>query len=93
MTLLVLGNPADPVVQRTVREAGMAVKIAATVAELAPESADSTILLNWLAKGDELHRAVSTLPNLRWIHMRQAGVDFAMRDRQGYLLHNHRAAI
>jgi phosphoglycerate dehydrogenase-like enzyme len=75
MTLLVLANPDDPIVQRL---AGPGVKIAATAEGLAPESADASILLNWLGGGGELRKALSSLPNLRWIHTRQAGVDFAL---------------
>jgi phosphoglycerate dehydrogenase-like enzyme len=75
MTLLVLGNPDDPIVQRL---AGPGVKIAATAAELAPESAGATVLLNWLAGGAELRKTVGSLSNLQWVHTRQAGVDFAL---------------
>src|SRR5579862_5443578 len=75
MTILVLGNPDDPVVQRL---AGPGVKVAATAAELAPESAGAPVLLNWLSGGAELRKAVGSLPELQWIHTRQAGVDFAL---------------
>ena len=78
ITLLVLGKPDDPVVQRS-REVGpgIRVKIAATAAELAPESATAPVLLNWLGAA-EFHRALATAPQLEWIHTRHAGVDFAL---------------
>ena len=78
VTLLVLGKPDDPVVQR-VHEVGPGINItiARTSAELAPECASAPVLLNWLG-GAEFNQLVAASPRLEWIHTRHAGVDAAL---------------
>ena len=78
ITLLVLGKPEDPVVQR-VHEVGadVHIKIARTSAELAPECVSAPVMLNWLG-GAEFNQLVAASPHLEWIHTRHAGVDAAL---------------
>ena len=78
ITLLVLGKPDDPVVQRVYQVGSdVHIKIAKTSAELTPECDSAPVLLNWLG-GAEFNQLVAAAPRLEWIHTRHAGVDAAL---------------
>jgi phosphoglycerate dehydrogenase-like enzyme len=75
-TVLVLANPADPLLRKL---AGLPdeVSLAAgeTVEAFERLAADAEVLFNWSGSGDLLREVFRRCPRLRWVHTRSAGID------------------
>lgn len=76
LTLLVLGDPADPYLDmlEALRESATIV-CGDSIETFRPAAAGARILLNWSAPRELLEQVWSISPRLRWIHSRAAGVD------------------
>jgi phosphoglycerate dehydrogenase-like enzyme len=76
ITILVLGDPAEPTLQKLHEiGSGAAVKIAKKADEFGPALATARVLFNWSGARAEIKRVLETAPKLEWIHTRSAGLD------------------
>jgi phosphoglycerate dehydrogenase-like enzyme len=75
ITLLVLGDPAEPTFGR-LSELGRQVHftIGKTAEELTPQN-EARVLFNWSGGKEDVRRAMEFAPKLEWIHTRSAGLD------------------
>ena len=75
-TVLVLSDPADPVLamlEALPADTNLAVGNAAEAfARLAPEA---TVIFSWSISGDLLRQVFAMSPRVRWVHSRSAGLD------------------
>jgi phosphoglycerate dehydrogenase-like enzyme len=76
ITLVVLGDPAEPVL-RTLdsMEGGIQVRIGKTAAALGDAVGRARVLFSWAGSKDEVRKVMEGAPNLEWIHVRHAGLD------------------
>ncbi|HWE51177.1 MAG TPA: D-2-hydroxyacid dehydrogenase [Bryobacteraceae bacterium] len=76
ITLVVLGDPAEPVFRKLQALAPeVEIKIGRTAESLLPELADARVLFHWLGGKDQVRQVLSLAPRLEWIHARYAGLD------------------
>ncbi len=76
ITVVVLGEPAEPTLQRLYGLGpGVKVKIAKKAADLEPELADARVLYSWGGAKSELAHVLAHAPKLEWIQTRSAGLD------------------
>ncbi len=76
ISIVVLGNPAEPALEALHALAGDAEivkgKTAADCAQALPEA---RVLFNWSGSREEVRKALLGMPRLEWIHARYAGLD------------------
>jgi phosphoglycerate dehydrogenase-like enzyme len=74
--IVVLGDPAEPVLRR-LEEAGPEVttKIAKKADELGPALESARVLYSWSGSRAEIKHVLERSPRLEWIHSRSAGLD------------------
>jgi phosphoglycerate dehydrogenase-like enzyme len=75
ITVIVLGDPADPTLQEL---KDISHKIAKTADELGPALAHARVLFNWSGSKAEIKLILERAPRLEWIHTRSAGLDSLM---------------
>lgn len=76
VTLLVLGDPAEPTLRRLGSlPADVEVVIGADPAAFRDRAADAEVILSWSANRHLLEPVWRMAPRVRWIHSRAAGVD------------------
>jgi phosphoglycerate dehydrogenase-like enzyme len=76
ITLVVLGDPAEPVFKKLQTLApGVEIKIGRTAESLQPELARARVLFHWVGGKDPVRQALALAPHLEWIHARYAGLD------------------
>lgn len=69
ITVVVLGDPAEPTLQR------LNFPIAKTAGELGPALNEARILYNWGVGKAEVQKVLARAPKLEWIQTRSAGLD------------------
>lgn len=76
VTLLVLGDPMDPILRRLSPLAGdVRVVCGSTPAAFYGQTAEAQVILSWSANRELLDPVWRMAPGVRWIHSRAAGVD------------------
>jgi phosphoglycerate dehydrogenase-like enzyme len=78
VTVIILGDPAEPVLAAMQPGEGVRLKIGKTAAALEPELGDARALFDWQGSRAEMPRALELAPHLEWIHTRYAGLDRAL---------------
>ena len=76
ITLVVLGDPAEPVFKKLqTLTPEVEIKIGRTAESLQPEVARARVLFHWLGDKDQVRQVLALAPGLEWIHARYAGLD------------------
>jgi phosphoglycerate dehydrogenase-like enzyme len=78
ITVVVLGDPAEPVLAAMQPGDGVRLKIGKTAAALAPELREARVLFDWQGSKAEMPEVLKAAPHLEWIHTRYAGLDRAL---------------
>lgn len=75
-TILVLGTLTEPLLSRLKAHAGdMNLVVGSTLEDFKSSIADATVILGWEPSRDPLRQVLSASPNVRWVHIRWAGLD------------------
>jgi phosphoglycerate dehydrogenase-like enzyme len=76
ITVLVLGDPAEPVLGKLVAlGSDVQVKVGKTASAFGTSLADARVLFHWAGAIDDVRRILDGAPKLEWIHARYAGLD------------------
>jgi len=78
VTVIILGDPAEPVLKAMDLGAGVRLKIGKTAEALEPELGEARVLFDWQGSKAEMAKVLELAPQLEWIHTRYAGLDRAL---------------
>jgi phosphoglycerate dehydrogenase-like enzyme len=78
VSVVILGDPAEPVLAAMQPGDGVRLKVGKTAADLEPELREACVLFDWQGSKAEMPNVLKAAPHLEWIHTRYAGLDRAL---------------